>query len=56
MSIIIGTLEEHYNSNCPKRKQFASVVVAEDDTNSEYDIALIADGNTVPSDVWVVDT
>lgn len=37
-------------------KQSGSIVIPEDDTKSEQDIALVADGNTHPSDVWVLDT
>ena len=36
-------------------KQSVSAVVAEEDTNSEEDIALVADEHTHHSDVWVLD-
>ena len=51
----------HWKFDCPKKKkqsekQSVSAAVAEEDTNSEEDIALVADEHTHHSDVWVLDS
>lgn len=46
----------HWKSDFPKRKQSGFVVVGEDDTRSEHEIAIFASGKKHPSDVWVLDT
>uniref|UniRef100_A0A0D3BSI2 CCHC-type domain-containing protein n=1 Tax=Brassica oleracea var. oleracea TaxID=109376 RepID=A0A0D3BSI2_BRAOL len=48
----------HWKSDCPKMKeqQFGYVEVAEDETKSDDDIALVVHGHTHSSDVWVLDT
>ena len=38
------------------QRQSVSAAVAEEDTNSEEDIALVADEHTHHSDVWVLDS
>jgi len=51
----------HWKYDCPKKwsmqQQKASgiVVVAEDGTHSEEDFALVVDGHTHYTDVWVLD-
>ena len=51
----------HWKNECPKKKkqsekQSGSAAVAEGDTKSEEDIALVADGHTHHSDVWILDS
>ena len=51
----------HWKFDCPKKKkqsekQSVSATVAEEYTNSEEDIALVADEHTHHSDVWVLDS
>ncbi|WZZ72241.1 hypothetical protein YC2023_083611 [Brassica napus] len=50
--------KRHWKSDCPKMKeqQFGSVAVAEDETKSNDDIALVVHGHTHSSDVWLLDT
>ncbi|GAA0144155.1 hypothetical protein LIER_04672 [Lithospermum erythrorhizon] len=51
----------HWKSDCPKKRQgqfgnaSGTVAVAEDGSKSDEDIALVADGHTHYTDVWVMD-
>jgi len=52
----------HWKYDCPKKrpmqqqKASCTVVVAEDSTHSEEDIALVADSHTYYTNVWVLDS
>lgn len=61
MSIItVRRRKGHWKTNCPIRKGNSSrknqVLLPEDETNSEEDIALVADEHTHHTDVWVLDS
>ncbi|GAA0154673.1 hypothetical protein LIER_37939 [Lithospermum erythrorhizon] len=52
----------HWKNECPKKRQgqhdkaSSAVIVAENGTNSEEDVALVADGHTYYTDVWIMDS